>query len=430
MSTVTRKAGPVPDGGVIDDARRRQRRHRGAAALIALAVAALCEWLALGGGGGGRGAGAARAGQRSTPAGAVDTRKAPAVALRALPPSVDYFTVEAYGSATLLLTGVDGSGEDCVWTLVSARTLRVAASVRRSCAAPAIATEPVVPVSVERPNLTSTVRVARPNRNPRRVVLGPVVMVHNEVSDTSLEWAYGAGLLWIYDVAAIDPSAAALHQGRRPTHAEVVEVSLSSGRVVRTVATRQLYRPFVLADADGLWIVPSPETGIAGPAPIYLLAPGASAPRVVLRAGDNASWALASGHTLWEDVQSFGSHGTVRQDLLRLDDTGGTARRIGTVAAVSNQPALQPGSETLWTLNSITDPGTNNTCTRQQVVAIDAANGRFRVVRTLQLPLAPCEPVPWNQPFGDAGSGQLFTAGSFFFLDSEQSRTTLYRVRP
>ena len=63
-----------------------------------------------------------------------------------------------------------------------------------------------MPVNVERQNLTSTVRVARPNRDPHRVVLGPVVMVHNEVSDTHLEWAYGAGLLWIYDVAAIAPS--------------------------------------------------------------------------------------------------------------------------------------------------------------------------------------------------------------------------------
>jgi len=180
----------------------------------------------------------------------VGTRSASAVASRALPPSVDYLTVESYRSTTLLLSGVENSGAGCVWSLVSARTLRVAASARRSCAAPAIATEPFVPVNVERPNLTSTVRVARPNRNPNRVVLGPVVMLHNEVSDTHLEWAYGAGLLWIYNVAAIDPSAAALHQGRRPTHAEVVEVSLASGRVVRTVVTRQLYRPFVLADAS------------------------------------------------------------------------------------------------------------------------------------------------------------------------------------
>src|SRR5271155_3104789 len=114
MSTVTRKPGPVPDAGVIVDARRRQRRYRGAAALIALAAAALCGWLALGGAGGGGGPGGARAGQRSTPAGAVGTRGAPAVASRALPPSVDYFTVESYGGATLLLSGVENSGEGCV----------------------------------------------------------------------------------------------------------------------------------------------------------------------------------------------------------------------------------------------------------------------------------------------------------------------------
>jgi hypothetical protein len=425
-----RKPARVPDADVVNDARSRQRRHRGAAALTALTAAALGGWLALGGAGGGRGIGAAHTGQPSTPAGALGTRNAPAIASRVLAPSVDYFTVERYGNAMLLLSGVDSSGADCVWTLVSARTLRVTASFRRSCAAPAVAAEPLVPVNVERPNMTSTVRVARPNPDPRRVVLGPVVMVHDEVSDTHLEWAYGAGLMWIYDVAAIDPSAAALHQSRRATRAEIVEVSLADGRVVRTVVTRQLDRPFLLAGADGLWIVPSPETGVAAPAPTYLLAPGASVPRVVLRAGDHASWALVSGHTLWEDILTFGPHAKVREELWRLDGAGGTARRVGPVAAVTNQPAFQSGSDTLWTLNSITDPGTNNTCTRQQVVAIDAANGRSHTVRTLELPLAPCEPVPWNQPFGGAGSGQQFAAGAFFFLDSEQSQTTLYRVRP
>lgn len=427
---MTREPVRVPGASVIDDTRGRQRRHRAAVAVIVLAAAALAGWLVLGGVGASGGAGDARAGHRSPPVDAAATRSTSTIALRALTPSVDYLTVESYGSTTLLLSGVENSGEDCVWTLVSALTLRVETSVRRSCAAPAMATEPFVPVNVERSNLTSTVRVARPNRIPKRVVLGPVVMVHNEVSDTGLEWAYGAGLLWIYDVAAIAPSAATLHQGRRPTHAEVIEVSLRSGRVVRTVVTRQLYRPFVIADADGLWIVPSPETGTAAPAPTYLLAPGVRTPRVVLRAGDNAAWALASGHTLWEDIQSFGPHGTVRQELWRLDGVDGSARRAGLVAAVTNQPALQPGSETLWTLNSITDPGTNNTCTHQQAVAIDAATAHERIVRTLMLPLAPCEPVPWNQPFGGAGSGQLFTAGAFFFLDSEPSGTTLYRVRP
>jgi hypothetical protein len=433
VSTVTRKPGPVPDAGVIEDARRRQHRHRGAAAVIALA-AVLGGWLALGGAGSGGGDGTARVGWPSTPAGGLGTRSAPALASRALPRSVDYFTVESYGSASLLVSGVENSGTDCVWTLVAARTLRVTGSFRRSCALPALAAEPVVPVNVERPNLTSIVRVARPNQNAKRVHLGPVVMVHNEVSDTHLEWTYGAGLLWIYDVAAIDPRAAARPQGRRNPHGEVVEVSLATGRVVRVVRTPgRLDRPFAVADDDGLWLVPSPETGVSGggAAPSYLLVPGARSVRVVHRAGYAAAWAIASGHTLWEDLLSWHGRGAPRQELWRLDGASGAAHNLGRLEDAAREfvPAPAP-SGTLWTLRAITDPATNNTCTRQQVVAINAANAASSVVATVRRPNDDCFPVPWNQPLGGSGAGQLFTAGAFFYLDSQQSGTTLHRVRP
>jgi hypothetical protein len=334
----------------------------------------------------------------------------------------------------LLVSGVANSGTDCVWTLVAVRTLRVTGSFRRSCALPALAAEPFVPVNVERANLTSIVRVARPNRNPKRVILGPVVMVHNEVSDTHLEWAYGAGLLWIYDVAAIDPGVAARPQGRRNPHAEVVEVSLATGRIVRVVPTpARLGRPFAVADDDGLWLVPSPETGVsgAGAAPTYLLVPGARSLRVVHRAGYAAAWAIASGHALWEDLLSSHGRGAPDQELWRLDGASGADVNVGRLEDAARQfvPAAAPGG-TLWMLRTITDAGTNNSCTRQQVVAINAASAASSVVATLRRPHDNCFPVPWNQPLGGSGSGQLFTAGAFFYLDSQQSGTTLYRVRP
>jgi hypothetical protein len=423
-----------PDAGVIDDARARQRRHCAAVVLVALAVAALGGWLAAGGVGGDRGAGAARAGHHSTPAGAPSSRGAPVVVSRALPSSVDYFTLASYGSTMLLLSGVENSGKRCVWTLVSVRTLRVVSSRRASCVAPALATEPFAPVSVERADLTAAVRVARPNRDPKRVALGPIVMVHNDVSDTALEWAYGAGLLWIYDVAAIDPDAAAGHQSRRNPHAEVVEISLVTGRVVRIVRTPRLGRPFAVADDDGLWLVASPETAVspgAGGGRTYLLAPGARRLRVVNRAGYAAAWALASGHTLWEDLLSSHGRGAPRQVLWRLHGASGDAHAVGRLRAAAREyvPALD-FSQALWTLRSIPDPGTTTSCTRQQVVAIDATNAAGHVVATLHRPLDDCFPVPWNQPFGGAGTSQLFTAGAFFFLDSQQSGTTLTRVHP
>ncbi|MGH2850906.1 MAG: hypothetical protein ACRDLP_09840 [Solirubrobacteraceae bacterium] len=417
---------------MIDDARARQRAHRRAGAVVVLAVLAIGLWLGFSGGGGGASGGAARAGRPPTPLGGVAAQGPPTITTSALPRSVYFSTIEPYGRS-LLLSGSGSSGEECFWVLVAPRTLRVRETLRSSCATPAIAAQRFVPLDIEHPDLTASVRIARPNRDPRRIMLGPAIMRHNEVSDTHLEWAYGDGLLWIYDVAALDPGAAALHQGRRDPHAEVVEVSLRSGRVVRTVRTPRLYRPYVLADTDGLWIAPSPETSGGSPSSTYLLAPGSGSPRVVYRAQDASIWVVASGQALWEDVRTLHQR-TLGQTLWQLDGASGAARRVGSIDGLAggSLPVLETGTRTLWTLNSITDRGTNNTCTHQQVIAIDGASGARRVVARFDIPLSPCEPVPYNQPFGGGGSGEVFADGAFYFLDAGEygGAATLYRVSP
>jgi hypothetical protein len=249
-------------------------------------------------------------------------------------------------------------------------------------------------------------------------------MRFNEASDTHLEWAYGDGRLWLYDVSVLGGRAA------RP-RAEIVEISLASGRVVRAVAMPRLTRPFLAADDDGLWIAPSPETGKPGPAPTYLLTPNATALRIVRRGGDAAVWLLAARHTVWEDLETFrrGAANT-RQELWRLDGPEGTARKLARLDNLNgNQPALQPTTDTLWTLNSVPDSNRFTTCTRQQVVAINGSSGRQTIVRTLRIPADPCFPIPPEQPFGGTDEGQLFIDGAFYFLSSPSLATTLYRVR-
>jgi hypothetical protein len=429
MTVTTRP--PAPGAGVIEDARARQRSHRRAVATVALAAIAVAAWLGFSGGGGGAGRPAGRGERPSTPLGAPAARGPVRIATRALPRSVSFFTIERDGRL-LLLSGSEDSGDTCVWVLLAPRTLRTVATLRSSCATPATAAEPFVPLDVEHRDLTATVYVARPDRDPRRVVRGPALMRHSEVSDTHLAYAYGAGLLWIYDVAALAPGAAARHQARRNPHAEVVEVSLRTGRPVRTVRMPQLSRPFVIADADGLWIVPSPETAGAGPSSTYLLAPGAGAPRVVRRFGDAAVWAVASGHTLWEAVRSLRA-GVLRETLWRLEGARGAARRLGPVGELTADPTFESGTRTLWALDSPSDPGSINTCTRQQVVAIDGASGAERVVARPVLPGSPCFPVPTNQPYGGSGLGEAFAFGAFYFIDAGpfgSGAATLYRVRP
>jgi hypothetical protein len=345
----------------------------------------------------------------------------PLVSTLSLPSGVQVDSVEAAGER-LLLSGWDTTGNRCVQLIVDAQKLRVAVSLHASCERPPIAAHSVVPVQF--PLATgneSSVRIARPNRVPGRVSYGPVVMTFNDVSDTKLEWTYGPGRLWLYDVAA-------LHGTAGPAHAEALAVSTTTGRVVQTASMPSLVRPLLAADADGLWIAASPGTGAGSPAPTYLFASGAHAPRLVHRGGYAAFWLAASGHTVWEDIASIARQGSAaRQEIWRY----GTPTAAPTALARADNlevvtPAVQPGSGALWTLGSPPSGG----CFEEQVVKIDAHSGRQTIITTFHLPGSPCSPEPGNGSLPYGGNSQVFADGAFYFLTQGATRTLVHRVQP
>jgi hypothetical protein len=337
-----------------------------------------------------------------------------------LPSSAGFDSVEPLGDR-LLISGFDDQGEGCRWLVVTPATLHIDASLQASCERPPIATEPFVPVEFPlRASNSLAVRIARPNADAARVSYGPVVMTFPDVSDTRAEFAYGPGTLWIYDVAT--------RQGAG-LRAEVLEVSTTTGAVVRTVHVPKLYRPLLAADADGLWIADSPEGGDSAPVPLYLLAPGASRPRVVHRGGYAAFWLLAAGHTAWADIASSTRHPyVVRQEIWRVDGPAAPAHALASADELTEPgPALAPGAGSLWLITGVSSNGRFYACHNQRVVRIDAGSGRQSVIATLELPGQPCDP--------DAGvaygnGADAFVDGAFFFLDSVGAATTLYRVEP
>lgn len=350
---------------------------------------------------------------------AIGAAATPAVSMLALPSRAGFYTVGAAGSR-LVLSGSDTTGNGCDWLAVDARTLRVTSSLDGSCQQPGLAPEPVVPVQFYRPQGNQTsVRIARPTSRPARASSGPVVMRFPEISDTRLEWTYGPGLLWLYDVAT--------------THgAEVVEISTATGRVARTVSMPKLVRPLLAADADGLWIAASVETALGAPAPTYRLAPGAGAPLLVHRGGYAAFWLVASGHRVWEDIAS--THpSTVRQQIWRFDGPSAAAHELASANRLNSAatPAVESGSTALWTLSNGPFQGTYNSCAGQRVVRIDALTGHQTTVTTIHLPGNPCFPVP-GSPWLPTGAGaQTFTDGAFYFLAQTITQATaLYRVQP
>jgi hypothetical protein len=319
------------------------------------------------------------------------------------------------------------SGPDCNWLVVD-DGLRVASpSLSGSCERPSIAAQPLVPVQFPVAGSNdSSVRIARPNRTPRRVSYGPVVMRFNHVSDTTLEWTYGPGRLWLYDVAT-------LHGTTGPPRAEVLAVSTTTGRVVQTDSMSRLDRPLLAADSDGLWIAASPESGAGPLAPTYFLASGAHAPRLVHHSGYAAFWLVASGHAVWEDIASTTPpSATVRQEIWRYDGTAGTAHRLARADNLEVlTPALQPNSAALWTIGSPQfGQGKALTCIDQQVVKIDARTGRQTILTTIHLPGSPCNPEPGAGSLLFGGNSQAFAGKAFYFLiDGLTQRTVLYRVQ-
>jgi hypothetical protein len=344
----------------------------------------------------------------------------PAVSTLVLPSGAGFDSVEPLGDR-LLISGYDNQGDGCRWLVVTPATLHVDASLQASCERPAIATEPFVPVEFPlRSSNSFAVRIARPNADAARVSYGPVVMTFPDVSDTGAEFAYGPGTLWIYDVAARQGGA---------LRAEALDVSTTTGAVVRTVHLPKLYRPLLAADADGLWIADSPEGGDSAPVPLYLLAPGASRPRLVHRGGYAAFWLLAAGHTAWADIASSTRHlYVIRQELWRFDGTSASAHALaGADELTEPGPALAPGARSLWTISGVSSSGRFYSCHTQRVVRIDARTGRQSVVATLALPGQPCDP---DRGVAYGGNADAFVDGAFYFLDDVGAASALYRVEP
>lgn len=283
-----------------------------------------------------------------------------------------------------------------------------------------MAAEPVVPVQF--PALRSndaSVRILRRTARSSHFSVGPIVMRFNDVSDTKLEWAYGPGTLWVYDVAA-------LTRARRRPRAELIEISTATGRVLRTVAMPSLVRPLLAADADGLWVAASPASGAGTPAPIYRVAAGFAGAHVVHRGGYATLWLVARGDSVWADIGTLdrSARTPIHQEIWRFDGPSATAHALAHANGLNSTatPVVQPDSAALWTLSlSPSSPGSYYSCTHAQLVRIDARTGRQTVTRTL--------------PFADkdclAVQGQTLLANGFYFLSPYISPTTptlLYRL--
>jgi hypothetical protein len=222
---------------------------------------------------------------------------------------------------------------------------------------------------------------------------GRLAFAYNEASDTKVEWAYGGGSLWVYDVATT-------------TGPQLLRYSLRTHRLQQRLRLPvQLFRPVLVADDDGAWLMAAPNGGVSGQATsaLYHVAPGAARPDVVQRGARAAIWMTAVGHTLW--LETVTRYSTFR--LWRYDGTHGRLlwqlHRI-VVADVTY------GDGALWGVTPSCDPNVQHL----QVVKLDPDTGARSVAA--QIPELGCD---------GAGPGAFFR-GAFWVVDGPR----LYRITP
>lgn len=250
----------------------------------------------------------------------------------------------------LLVTGSLPAGSLCAFYVVDLGTLTGRGPYTRACTNPPVAVHPIEPV------VGST---AKAFDVPIRVA-GKVVMRYEDASDTRPQYAWYGGSLWIYDVATSDGP-------------EALRLDARTGALLQRTAMPRLFRPVMVANADGLWLDPATNGGVDGVAvaPVLHVAFGASKPVVVHRGGRAAMWMTASAHTVWFEQISgrrsvaiwridrtkprlltrprrIGFQGAyagghlwelacgANEHLLRLDPAGGASTPVGQFPRVAN----------------------------------------------------------------------------------------------
>jgi hypothetical protein len=192
-------------------------------------------------------------------------------------PSGQWWSAAPAGHA-LLVTGSPPTGPRCVFYVVELRTLTGRGPYTRACARPPVPLHPLEPVVGSTRNAFDVpVRLA-----------GRVVMRYEDASDTRPQYAWYGRSLWIYDVATRNG-------------AEVLRFDARTGALLQRTAMPKLFRPVMVANADGLWLDPATNGGIDGVAvaPVLHVGFGVARPAVVHRGGRAAMWMAASAHTVW-----------------------------------------------------------------------------------------------------------------------------------
>ena len=386
-----------PDA-LIKEARRRQRR-RYLLIGLALCVTAAATGIALEVTGGNGGGSPSKSGHGTAPP--HPSASAQRLSTAGLPASVLFDQIVSTPEG-LLVTGVTAGTVDsvkqmCADAVVDPRTLRVGQISTGSCDDPRLSGHTVEPISAyvggsnDAKLSISSVEVSG------KVIVGPPVMAYGSLSDTRPVTAYGSSSLWVYDVETT-------------SGAELLQVSIPSGKVVDRVTMPKLYRPLLAADDGGVWVANSID-GSAGHA-LYYVPSGASAPTEV-NADDGlpVCWLTASGASAWVGV---GDGWNCGKQSIQEYAAGAREPVYSSPARNGVTPFYVIGDDTdgLWAMQW-TPPLSPGKPRPQQVIYIDPTTGKESVAATL-----PPVVYPTSVPSDGLVAGQgVYLDGALYLLE-------------
>ena len=328
-----------------------------------------------------------------------------------------------YGTAT----EAGNQGVDCLEADINPETLAASDVFEPRCDDPRTTGYPVVPVeaTVDHGNYIS-VRVARLDPVTGHIEVGPVLGTDEDASDTRPLWAYGPGSLWIYLTA---PTGS-------PKASEALRVSTSTGQLMQTArVSPALYRPVLVADADGLYLSPAVNGGAqAAPgaenAVIFHVGPGATKSDIFYRwpAGrwyGFADWMSGSGNELSADLcpRAVPSAKCVLTTFLGMNS------RPTRLASLPNLDGWAVGNPTVGFFSTLVPANETSSPVHTTIVRVDPSTGSVHPLASVVLP------AYWGFLGLDGNPDAALYGGALYLLSpfgptlsGAGTPSTLYRV--
>lgn len=324
-----------------------------------------------------------------------------------------------------ILVGDETSSTLCRLAKVDPVGLRVISNDDTSCTSPSLDGTSAMPVeSLAAPkSRIGLVRIA--TNTSGTVHLGPVVMSYLDVSTSLPEWTYGGGYLWLYDTE-LSKSA---ESTQRP--AEVLRISLTTGRVLATVVFPSIIRVELAANEDGLWVGRSQETTSSGskqPALLYFVGTRAKEPKVVIKKGEYVSWLAAAGSTAWATLVGVSKTGADITDTFSSSTSKPHVATLGSTAYVpvesgqelfDAQPVqVNPGDGLFFIATGYVGGTQYQSVAYQRIFTFNPTNGRESKIASIRAPK------------GTLQASIVYHGSLYLLIGGESIDATLIRVRP